>query len=88
MTILGITGIFAGLGMIAAVDTHLHAAILIVGVFSGSLLWWVVLSGIGKLLRDRVSGTVVRRINQVCGIVLATIGAIQVVLIAMRALRS
>jgi threonine/homoserine/homoserine lactone efflux protein len=88
MTILGITGIFAGLGVLAAIDTHFHAAVLIVGVFSGSLLWWVVLSGIGKLLRDRVSGTVVRRINQVCGIVLATVGAIQVALLVVAALRS
>jgi threonine/homoserine/homoserine lactone efflux protein len=81
MTILGITGIFAGLGVLAAIDTHFHAAVLIVGVFSGSLLWWLVLSGIGKLLRDRVSGTVVRRINQICGIVLAAVGAIQVALL-------
>jgi threonine/homoserine/homoserine lactone efflux protein len=87
MTILGITGIFAGLGILAAIDTHFHAAILIVGVFSGSLLWWVVLSGIGKLLRDRVSGTVVRRINQICGIVLAAVGAIQVAFLAVAALR-
>jgi threonine/homoserine/homoserine lactone efflux protein len=87
MTILGITGIFAGLGVIAAIDTHFHAAVLIAGVFSGSLLWWIILSGIGKLLRDRVSGTVVRRINQICGIVLAAVGALQVALLAIAALR-
>lgn len=87
MTILGITGIFAGLGVLAAIDTRIHAAILIAGVFSGSLLWWMILSGIGKLLRDRVSGTVVRRINQVCGIVLAAVGAIQVALLAVMAIR-
>lgn len=87
MTILGITGIFAGLGVLAAIDTHFHAAILISGVFSGSLLWWVVLSGIGMLLRDRVSGTVVRRINQVCGIVLAVVGALQIAVLALTAIR-
>jgi threonine/homoserine/homoserine lactone efflux protein len=87
MTILGITGIFAGLGVLAAIDTHLHAAVLIAGVFSGSLLWWIILSGIGMFLRDRVSGTVVRRINQLCGIVLAVVGVIQVALLAFMAIR-
>ena len=87
MTILGITGIFAGLGVLAAVDTHFHAAMLVAGVFGGSMVWWVVLSGIGVLLRDRVSGTVVRRINQVCGIVLAAVGAIQIALLVVAALR-
>jgi len=87
MTILGLTGIFAGLGVLASVDTHFHAAVLVAGVFAGSLLWWVVLSGIGKILRDRVGGTLLRRINQGCGIVLAAIGAIQIVMLGLKALR-
>lgn len=87
MTILGLTGIFAGLGVLASVDTRFHAAVLVAGVFAGSLGWWVILCTIGKLLRDRVGGTLLRRINQGCGIVLAAIGAIQIVMLGIRALR-
>lgn len=84
MTILGLTGIFAGLGVVAAVDTHFHAAVLVGGVFAGSLGWWLILSGVGKLLRDRVSGTLIRRINQGCGIGLALLGVGQIVLLLIR----
>lgn len=84
MTILGLTGIFAGVGVVASVDTHFHAAVLVGGIFTGSLGWWCILSGVGKLLRDRVGGTLIRRINQGCGIGLAVIGVVQIVLLAIR----
>jgi len=84
MTILGLTGILAGLGVVAAVDTHFHAGVLVGGVFAGSLGWWFILSGIGKLLRDRVSGTLIRRINQGCGIGLALLGVAQIILLLIR----
>jgi len=85
MTILGITGVFAGLGVVSAIDTRFHAAILVAGVFIGSLGWWFILCGIGRMLRENTSGTWMRRINQGCGILLALIGAVQLALLGLKA---
>lgn len=52
-TILSFAGIFAGLGL--ARDAGPGAAALVVGgVFSGSMLWWVVLSGGVALAQHRL----------------------------------
>lgn len=44
-TLLGFLGIFGGLGDAVAHRSREEAAILVVGVMAGSLLWWAVLSG-------------------------------------------
>lgn len=87
MTILGITGIFAGLGVLAAVDTPFHASVLVGGVFAGSLGWWFVLCKIAGRLRETTSGTWMRRINQGCGILLAAIGVVQLMMLGLALLR-
>ena len=73
-TILTFAAIFAGLGL-AAVDTVAGATILVIGVFLGSMLWWVILSGAVTLLRQKLSGTVVLWINRASGAALAAFGA-------------
>ncbi len=73
-TILTFAAIFAGLGL-AAVDTADGAAVLVVGVFLGSMLWWATLSGAVTLLRQRISDTVILWINRASGVALAGFGA-------------
>jgi len=73
-TILTFAAIFAGLGL-AAVDTATGAAVLVAGVFLGSLGWWALLSGAVTLLRRRISPAVVLWINRVSGAALALFGA-------------
>ena len=77
-TILTFAAIFAGLGL-AAVDTAAGAAVLVIGVLLGSLLWWAILSGAVTLLRQRISATVVLWINRASGALLAAFGAALVV---------
>jgi len=45
MTILSFAAIFAGLGAGGASGNYVSAAVLVVGVFIGSALWWFLLSG-------------------------------------------
>ncbi|UJW73911.1 LysE family translocator [Rhizobium sp. SL42] len=52
-TILSFAAIFAGLGL-AAGEGGLSAALLVAGVFIGSLGWWFFLSGLVSLLRSRL----------------------------------
>ncbi len=79
MTILGAGGIFAGFAVAARVGSMLDAALLVAGIFCGSMLWWVILSNLASLLRDKASGYWMRRINQACGIAIAAFGLVQVV---------
>jgi threonine/homoserine/homoserine lactone efflux protein len=48
ITVLAFLGIFAAIGLGGTQATFGHAAILVLGVWSGSLLWWLMLSfGVG-----------------------------------------
>ena len=82
MTIVGIAGVFAGMGVLDSVDSRFHACVLVIAVFSGSLAWWFILSEIGRRLRGSTGGLAIRRINQGCGIFIAAIGAIQLLVLA------
>ena len=76
MTILSFTAIFAGLGFGGGQsDLHL-AGWLVGGVFSGSLLWWVLLSSLVGHFRHRLDSASLRLINQASGIILLGFGLI------------
>jgi threonine/homoserine/homoserine lactone efflux protein len=50
ITVLAFLGIFAAIGLGGTQATFGHAAILVLGVWSGSLLWWLMLSfGMGHV---------------------------------------
>ena len=75
MTILSFTAIFAGLGFGGQSSIHL-ACWLVGGVFSGSMLWWVVLSSLVGRFRHRLGSAALRLINRVSGIILLGFGLI------------
>src|SRR3954471_5491871 len=50
-TILSFAAIFAGLGTGTETEEYLSAALLVLGVFLGSALWWLLLGGGVGLLR-------------------------------------
>jgi threonine/homoserine/homoserine lactone efflux protein len=72
-TILSFVAIFAGLG-IAGAGSWREATILVAGVFLGSALWWLMLSGVVTALRSRVDLRALRWINRVSGLVLLAFG--------------
>ncbi len=53
MTILGFLGIFIGLGLGSQHTNHLAATSLIVGVFLGSMLWWLFFGVALEILRKK-----------------------------------
>lgn len=75
MTILSFAAIFAGLGIAAARD-YGSAALLVLGVFSGSALWWLILSGIAGSLRGAMAARQLRRVNIAAGSLIFAFGAL------------
>lgn len=74
MTILSFTAMFAGLGL-ARVDANYGAAtILVLGVFSGSALWWLLLSSGFSLFRTRFNASRLAWVNRLSGLIIASFG--------------
>ena len=76
MTILSFGGIFAGLGL--AGRGGAEAALLTVGVFLGSSLWWVLLTAIVGRVRGRMTPPVLTWINRASGAVLLVFGTVAI----------
>jgi threonine/homoserine/homoserine lactone efflux protein len=75
ITILAFLGIFSALGLTGADATFARAAILVLGVWLGSLVWWLTLTfGLGSLFRS-VETRHLKWINRASGIILLLCGA-------------
>ena len=74
VTILAFLGIFAGLGLAGGAGNFTAAGALVLGVFAGSLLWWLLLAGGVGLLRGRLSPMGLRWINLASGLLIAGFG--------------
>jgi threonine/homoserine/homoserine lactone efflux protein len=67
-TILSFAAVFAGLGLAGA--SYTAAGLTVAGVFLGSALWWVILSGGVNLLRARFDARAMRWVNVISGLLL------------------
>jgi threonine/homoserine/homoserine lactone efflux protein len=74
MTILSFTAIFAGLGLGAVGGDYPSALVLILGVFSGSALWWLILSGGVSILRGSFRSTRLVWVNRISGLIILSFG--------------
>lgn len=79
MTILSFVGVFAGLGIGSTNGDFSSAAILVLGVFFGSALWWFVLSASVGLLRSRFDSSRMVWVNRISGVLLTAFGLIAVI---------
>jgi len=75
MTILSFAAVFAGLGIVAARD-YASAAALVTGVFTGSALWWLILSGIAATVRTRLGPQMLLWVNRGTGLVITAFGVL------------
>jgi len=74
MTILSFLAVFAALGLGTTHPEPLAAATLVLGVFAGSALWWITLSGGVMLLRGRFDARRLRWVNWISGTILIAFG--------------
>lgn len=78
LTILSFAAIFAGLG-VAGGHSAVGALAVVAGVFSGSALWWCILTGSISLMRARLSARWILWINRISGAVIAIFGVVAIV---------
>ncbi len=76
MTILAFAAVFAGLGLATEQHNYGSALLLVTGVFSGSALWWLSLSGMVSLLRSRFNPRWMQWLNRISGAILLVFGII------------
>ena len=74
MTILSFAAIFAGFGL--AGGSPAEAALLTVGVFLGSLAWWLILTSAVAALRNRVTPGVLHGLTRLSGAALVAFGGV------------
>lgn len=74
VTILAFAAIFAGLGLAKTNGNYGAAAILVLGVFLGSALWWLLLSGGVSLLRERFTTAGLQWVNRISGVIILGFG--------------
>lgn len=67
LTILSFAAIFAGLGLVSKDVGYTPAALLVLGVFLGSALWWLLLSGSVSLFRSKLGFGALRWVNRTSG---------------------
>lgn len=74
MTIISFAAIFAGLGLAGAAGDYASAGMLVLGVFLGSALWWLVLSSGVSLFRSLVSPPGLQWVNRISGAIILAFG--------------
>ena len=74
LTILSFGAIFAGLGVGSQTANYLFAGMLVLGVFTGSALWWLILSSAVSLIGEKIESRRLRWVNRISGIIITIIG--------------
>ena len=78
MTILSFAAAFAGLGIVA--NSGADAALLTLGVWCGSALWWVILTAVVAAFRTRVTLRVLTWVNRATGVLIFAFGVLAIAL--------
>lgn len=73
-TILSFAAVFAALGLGAGHIAYATAALMVLGVFLGSSLWWLLLSTVVYLVRNRFSAGGLQWVNRISGATIAAFG--------------
>ncbi|MBI3255949.1 MAG: LysE family translocator [Candidatus Andersenbacteria bacterium] len=78
-TVFSFLAIFAAFGVASAKTNYSLATLLAIGVLIGSAIWWLCLSGITGLLKDRLKAGGLNAVNKISGGVIAAFGVIALV---------
>jgi threonine/homoserine/homoserine lactone efflux protein len=70
MTIISFTAVFAGLGAGSNKGAVLETTLLVAGVFTGSMVWWLILSSGVSALRKKLDLQWMKWINRLSGMII------------------
>jgi threonine/homoserine/homoserine lactone efflux protein len=75
-TILSFAALFIGFGIASTNRDYASATLLVLGVFTGSALWWLILSGVTNLLRSRFDARWLLWVNRISGLIILAAGLV------------
>jgi threonine/homoserine/homoserine lactone efflux protein len=81
-TILSFTAVFAGLGLGTMTGDRGSAVLMVCGVFLGSALWWLLLSGVVGFFRHALTVERLRWVNRLSGAMLLGFGVFSLLSVA------
>ncbi len=73
-TILSFLAIFAGLGLGTTKTDYSSSMTLVLGIFIGSALWWLILSSIVSFFQDKITTNKLIWINRLSGLIIISFG--------------
>jgi threonine/homoserine/homoserine lactone efflux protein len=73
-TIISFIAVFAGLGVGTMSQNYTGATFTVIGVFCGSVVWWLLLSTSVGLFHHKISDTGMVWINRIAGILMISLG--------------
>ncbi len=82
MTILSFAAIIAGLGLAAAGKNFMSAGAVVLGVFIGSSLWWLILSFAVGVFRERLDLQGLQWVNRISGAIITGFGLVSLLSLA------
>ena len=74
LTILSFVGVFAGLGLGTGAGSAGGALAIVAGVFLGSAAWWLLLTALVGIFRDRMDARAMTWVNRLSGGVILAFG--------------
>lgn len=83
MTIVSFGAVFAALGVGGTRAAYLDASMLLVGIFSGSALWWIMLTFGVSVFRSKMDLNRLNWISKASGVIIAGFGAAALVTVAV-----
>jgi len=78
ITILSFAALFGGLSAQGGAASQGYAFVLVLGVFTGSALWWLTLATGVSLFRSRFNQGMMRWVNRAAGVVIFVFGLVMV----------
>jgi len=80
MTIMSFDAVFAGLG-VGVSGSYSLAGVMVLGVFIGSMLWWLILCSVVNKLRAKFDQNRLKWVNKLSGFVIAGFGVLSLITI-------
>jgi threonine/homoserine/homoserine lactone efflux protein len=74
LTIISFIAVFASLGLVDVSEKFADAAVLVMGIFLGATLWWLILSEGVTFFRKKVGQQTMTWINRIAGMIIVTFG--------------
>ncbi len=74
MTIFSFAAVFAGFGLAGTTGNLTSAGILVLGVFLGSAIWWLLLVAVFSIFKKRFEHHELQWVNRIAGLIIAGSG--------------